>query len=86
VSPVKYELGFHIPEDDIFHSQQSSPSRQGEKVAGPGQSSSLGPAWELQEAARVRVISPCIEDKENMEYSTAPALLPRLKPNGANVR
>jgi hypothetical protein len=22
VSPVKYELGFYIPEDDIFHSQR----------------------------------------------------------------
>jgi hypothetical protein len=22
VSPVKYELGFYIPEDDILHSQQ----------------------------------------------------------------
>jgi hypothetical protein len=56
--PVRYKLSFYIPEDDILHSHQFSARRQGEKVAGPGQSFSLGPAWELLDTARIPVASP----------------------------
>jgi hypothetical protein len=54
---------------------ESSVRHQGEKVVGPGQSSSLGPAWELLDTARSDSPAPCAEDKEKEETTEKGRLL-----------
>jgi hypothetical protein len=43
VSPVKYEQGFHIPEDDIFHSHRHENLKSYKRT--PPQTYSLAPSF-----------------------------------------
>jgi hypothetical protein len=36
VSPVKYELGFYIPEDDVLHSHRRGNLKSYTKILSPG--------------------------------------------------
>jgi hypothetical protein len=64
------------------------------KIVNPDQAYSLGPAWELLESVQCAVSknqTGTLKKKRSKEDVSSsrrvfPAVLPQLKPNGANIR
>jgi hypothetical protein len=75
-----------------IRSVNQSVERQVVKVVNPGQAYSLGPAWELLDSAQRTLLNnqprtlKTDAKKDSSLRRVFPAVLPQLKPNGANVR